>query len=546
MLCFVPRVLGTEGLAAALLRLSVAPETVCVEDSVVGEQWAELIEGHDCVVVWVACRQDLLDADGEESAESSNGFGADVDEAYESALCLLRAATQMQKPSIALGQFLNPALKSVLSEVGATAYVSTNESASFGASFVDAYRAIKTSLSESRQTRCYNTATEVLLRIGYESVTWEVTGGYRDRYMGPGTALWERELRSLTDFAHRRSLDASDMREQVENVAKLLGRYLLPKDGEALYLSLHDVVGNRASEVPVFIAEDDDHAGLPFELTTVPHSGQHLCHLHPVFRYVRGVARRHKWRPPNRGLRVLLIGSNVGGVFECPNGQRLCGQAELPELEKAEREISDVAKVFRQHKPSGLVSKVESLVGGSHICDVVAERLSSSDEWDIIHFAGHGLSCPLLTGGRQAGCLFLRKSRLLGKTAVPIPASYWAPNLIKHSPHALTFFSCCRSADNGLARSLAAGKPSEAIGYQYSAYDLPANRLAVAFYAELLRAMSQGRCDVGKAMLEARLSVLDSDAGWLTSGFCSIAIGDQYPADSPARTAPDLAGKADR
>ncbi len=522
LLCYVPasQTFDSDGVAELLVTALSQPEIGLQRQRPEGGNWSQLLEGCCVVVAWVSPIGEGLPA-----LQPPDG---DV-------LSLLRCAQGCQIPTIVVGAVLDRPLKERLHELGVRAYVSAAQFGTFRASVQAAVDGALQCDRTSDQPEFHNMRQEIILDVGYAGAKWGTMGGYEDGILRPVTmAEWAPDILDLA--SPRPGIDVTSWNHELDRAGRMLGRLLVPDpDPEGSFRSFHratcDVAPQRrACETPLLIRTPDEWIGLPFEAAVLPEvsGGGRLSHLHPVLRVTAGPCRA-PWRPPlNRGLRVLLLASHASGSFDCPHGPRNCG-GPLEGLD-VDGEIREVAELFRDYRHRYPAS-VESISVPSRVRVEDIHALLTGEEWDIVHYAGHGRSCR--RSGRREGCLLLPDARIPlpligGPAAVPVDRQYWSSAIMHSSPRALVYLSCCRSGDSGLLYAVAAHKEHEVIGFQSAVGDHAARGMARAFYAHLLDQWAEAKaCDVGGALLAARLRMEMGTASERLAGkLCTVCVGD--------------------
>lgn len=514
VLCFVPKLRGLEEIPLILRRSIPTDMPLTIAENILSrEEWHKQCQGAEVAIAWIATSDDA----GTEQ---------------ESALIMLSEAVRQGVPTIALGATLNRSLMAQLVEMSIGAYVSAGCPSTFASALAEALAAVLRDQT-TMKTRFHNIGVELMLRLSGDSITWIAYGsGYMDEAVLPHATAWVNPMLYHIADSYATGLT----RQKLRHIGEYLGASLVSSDGHDFYTSVWQVTAG--DEPPrLLVSTPPEWSMLPFEVAFLPIAGQTMGALHPITRVHQGIIPRRSWYPPrDRGLRILLVGSDAKGRAKCPHGLSC---SRLRGLKCALKEIKSIYQIFHQAsavKP-GLVEHVECITGAEATLVNVEARLTSS-HWDIIHFAGHGAACTV--DDCRTGCIFLRKAPgPLGhasRTPDAVPIEWCASILARETPGSLVYLSCCKSADNGLLRILASSKPCEVVGYQSGVDDEAAHTIAGLFYSELLRCLMENNPCVDLCMLRARRRVAaGSDQEWLAAALSSLWIGDSRTTSSAMR-----------
>jgi len=331
-------------------------------------------------------------------------------------------------------------------------------------------------------------------------------------------------------------LFGSDSRREQGSLAKLIGTVLyhcIFFDHKELLTALQHAQGPDKCPVTIRVENPNDVLGVPLELLF--DGSEFLAMQHPLVRSLkssRASSRSAAELATKPELRVLLLASDTCS----PN---------LGGIPLVDDEIDRIGEVLKE------LAFVKVTARKSWECTLEVARSLLHEEWDVIHFAGHGvydsvspdesrllfwekpghLDCwPLLRGYHELA------SRLRGRVEA-LTSSELARCLQDHPP-VLVYLSCCHSARHSDTASLAwseslglmdavvrlSGAPV-VIGHRWPVADNDkCLRFVGTFYHQLA-----ARNSPEQALLKARRAVSTSIPTWaspvmVTSGGPSTAV----------------------
>ena len=519
-LFLVPDIPNTAAWLDPLLR-SLAPvcEVTVSRSSASSGEWREPLTQYQLVLAYLPC--------GEEFSLTPQW------DAYRAvALSLLKAAAREGIPRIAFGPALDNSLRLSLIPLGPITFVSTKLRSTLVDALVGAVQlAAQPPSAEAPPLSVMNARTEIHLELTRGGIRWESRGSFIHGFEMPQRTepQWiqdhpEEWREAFAHFSH-------DGGARVKRAGKHLGSHLLPSpDGHDFYQAvLQSHPFGKSDEIPVYIYVDPDWIQIPLELAVLP-TWRLLSHSHPAARMARRRQDNRPWRPPpGRPLRVLLIGADTAGEIQtCRYNDRACVPAAgLAKLKHTGAEVDRLQDFFL----SGGLCPVDrdsltSLSGLNATYDKIAAALQK--EWDIIHFAGHGVSCR--RDETRSSCLLLSVPGPTPSTDVPQPKAvhkeFWIENLCSRSPNALIYLSCCHAADGYLCHDIALGRGSQVIGFLHTVGDEAATHIADAFYRALLSKDSPSYCDVSATMYRCRLAAIEERQDIrLAAQLCTVYVG---------------------
>ena len=235
-----------------------------------------------------------------------------------------------------------------------------------------------------------------------------------------------------------------------------------------------------------------------------PQSEEMLYMAHPVVRVVKGHLPLLEWQGSQANtVRALIIGEPARGlVTECQYGDvRCCPEGRVSRPPHVQCEVEQIEEVFQKagFHPHAVHSRPK---GNSRSAWPL---LLTRETWDVIHFAGHGLtwhenarSCQCLLVSEGGGVLRAPVARAMGSNEL-------GSLLSGGSVYGLIFFSCCESGSGPLCLEVARRRQGEVIGFLYDVECQSARQIAVAFYSELAALKWRGEGLVARAMWAVRL-----------------------------------------
>lgn len=286
--------------------------------------------------------------------------------------------------------------------------------------------------------------------------------------------------------------ESRSLKEQ-QKYGKLLHRYLMPED----FQSMIDMT-------PLTLMVDRSTAAFPWEMAAFERHGQ------TVF-YGPG-------RQLTRQFRTTLSGAPGLIVPSIPNRLRVliiadpAPEAEL-QLPGAREEGHAVVKILREMKEQqGLEITIESRIG-AHECDSVELlALILSEEFDLIHYSGHGdfdENNPVKSGWVLGKGDMLSARDIFRARRVPrlIFANACFSGVIQ-SGKSFTLQESNQSLA-GLAQAFFERGVQNYIGTGWPVDDAAALTFAECFYKEALSG-----AELGIALAEARTKILDQGSTW--------------------------------
>jgi len=522
-LLFVPEDCEPEYIMSIVSRR--LPETILVCSAEHLPSDDDSIREYSCVIGWIQGRPLL------------NGRSlADMDPGLD---LLLRTAP-LRKITIGIGASLDRQAKVKLQEAGVCGYVSQSNPRAFE-SELEMMIAGFISGCDQNSTRFANVCIDTIGVFSESMISWFTDGGYSDRIYSKVRHGWHEPISRL--FSSR---PVSDKREEwsfAEDVGSVLSDLMFPQEHwTEFYSHARGAVGDEVSRMPMILSYPREFSNVPFELAQLPlprRRPNNLIWFHPVHRLVSGSAQSSKWQiPQSRGIRILLVACNVSGNnVECPLGSPKCLPAgrSLSGLGSVDDEVREIESILKEAEKDGLIQLKEPprVIESQNATYEVVEQALNDGDWDIFHFAGHGLACYLRS--EPDGCLVLKGS---SRWHLPkaINLRYWAAQASGNANPELVYLSCCRGIDSGLIHCLAGAKHGEVVGYFQNVADSSACRFAKFFYEgiiEQIREIKQNNpdlasnsVDVASAMLYARKRMFAGRVeDWLAACFSVVCLG---------------------
>lgn len=337
------------------------------------------------------------------------------------------------------------------------------------------------------------------VRIAVERVEGD-GGSFRFSALAQSAVVPVREVKVNSDYAQgaAEALQGAADRPAQEKYGRLLYTYLMPEE-------FHELVD---ADAPIRLIVDRSTAGFPWEMAcfasrrarrTLRWLGLDL-QLSRQFRTL--LSRPPGMMPPlDDRLRVLVIGDPAPEP-----------ELRLPGARAEARRV--VASLRNAAAGASVRIEVESRIGASECDPVEILALMISDDFDVIHYAGHGDYDP--AAPQNAGWVFGR-NRIITATDIfrarRVPHLIFANACFSGALHAGEAFA---SADLSRATATIAQAFFERgvrnyIGAGWPVADDAAAQLAADFYAGLIR-----RESIGLALLNARRRLFDAggDSTW--------------------------------
>jgi CHAT domain len=463
--------------------------------------WKEVLDGKSLAVSFIPGGDDFC-------------YSQDLLPIRNSSVNLLSECSRLGVVFIGIGPTLDSALYERLRSHKAYAYVSMSQVRTFQESLQQVVDlAVTQTTTGGSSTQFLNILPEFRLIVSRDLVLWSSTQGFQDSHTvfhfsdtptWPGAII--RQWKDLNTHA------LTDMEKSVDDLGHLLGSLLLPDTEANKFYRTVVEVSMAPHRIPVYANVTVEWVELPIEIALLPPTGRMLCMAHSTYRIVKGLQQRRTWSMPrNRGLKVLLFASDASGtIVDCAHQDKCCCSHELPKIRWASIETDRIASIFNSQKTL-IIEKIEHVRGAAATVDTLYSLLS--EPWDIIHFAGHGVSWS--SQERRCSCLLLREASsmqsLFKNVAKAVKTDFWLNIFTRKSPEAFVYFSSCEGLTGGLCQDVARQKSCEVIGYQAKIDDEAACEMAVSFYSELIRLFEMGEADVGQALLNARINLLARD-----------------------------------
>jgi CheY-like chemotaxis protein len=294
--------------------------------------------------------------------------------------------------------------------------------------------------------------------------------------------------------------DPTNFRFQIREIGNELWREVFTEHPEAI--EAYQLSAAKSQMLSLHFEGPRQFLALPLEFMRSKEPEEYIVLQHPVSRFVQGaVPKREALSPQILALksrpRVLVIASNT-----------------KPPIPGVDAEAQALAQYFiRQNYIDVMLLRTEEATYTR-----VQEELRKP-EYDIIHYAGHGLFNSF---SPEESSLFFWKAEKQQGDVVPMKATELMM-LLKQSEARLVYLSSCYGTTSGTPKDLLdddflgladavaqAGVPS-VIGFRWPVSDSGAPKLASAFYESLFR---WGSPEV--ALWHARCAIDRDDPTWLS------------------------------
>jgi hypothetical protein len=233
----------------------------------------------------------------------------------------------------------------------------------------------------------------------------------------------------------------------------------------------------------------------------------------PLHRNVSNGGRGENVRPlfgqTMAPLKMLLICADVDGYVG-----KLWGQdgsvVELKPLRRVQRECEGLRRTLGRHDREFSITQFKQIpeLDADHLSGRAIFQALESDNWDIVHFAGHSLS-RIEDGKESRGYLFAGAKGSPEAIEISEIASYLARTK-------LVYLSSCQSSSSAFAVELAQRGVPTVIGFRWSVSDDFAALHAHLFYRYLFQ-----RRQINTAFLNTRRAIYNRysqrDRVWASS-----------------------------
>ncbi|HZO55883.1 MAG TPA: CHAT domain-containing protein [Bryobacteraceae bacterium] len=327
-------------------------------------------------------------------------------------------------------------------------------------------------------------------------ITVEREGGvFRFSALSESAVIPVREVEVQAAFASgvAEHLMRSRTRPEQEKYGRLLNTYLVPEE-------LHRLIGD---DKPLTLILDRSTAAFPWEMASFKGTrgtvffGPHLSltrQFRTMLSAAPGVAP-----PVNRALKVLVIADPAAEP-----------ELQLPGARQEGREVVQVLDRFKRHHDLEL--EIVERIGAIECDPVEILALILNEEFDIIHFAGHGIfdeKTPACSGwvfGKD--CIISAREIFRARRVPRLVFANACFSAVVTAGKALTAAEMNRQLA-GLAEAFFERGISNYIGTGWPVDDGPAVTFAAAFYENVL----QGE-RLGDALATARQQILDDGPTW--------------------------------
>ena len=302
------------------------------------------------------------------------------------------------------------------------------------------------------------------------------------------------EIQSFFATGAAARLMESQTIEEQERYGRLLYTYLFPEDFRQL------IDGDK----PVTLILDRSSAVFPWEMACLHSAGKRVFFgpdLKLTRRFRTLLAAAPGIAPPlNRSLKVLVIADPAPEA-----------EFQLPGARREGRRVAEVLENARKQSDA-LQLEVVSRIGADECDPVEILALILNEEFDIVHFAGHGIfdeANPAHSGWVFGRDCLLSAQEIFRARRVPrlVFANACFSAVVRQGP-ALTADETNRHLA-GLAEAFFERGIQNYIGTGWPVADDPAVMFATTFYEETLKGET-----LGEALARAREQILSEGSTW--------------------------------